>query len=101
MKYALLVAAALSLGACKKTRVKQCDDLVALGEKIEKCEKIPADSRQSVTSGIASMKKALKTLEDVGDQAPQSQLDSLGRTCQMQVDRIQKMYEKVAPECLK
>ena len=101
MKYAFVLAAALSLAACKKTRVKQCDDLLALGEKIEKCEKIPADSRKSMTSGIESMRKALKTLEDVGDQAPQSQLDALGRTCQQQVDQIQKMYEKVAPECLK
>jgi hypothetical protein len=99
MKRALLVA--LVLAACSKTKVKECDDLVALAEKIEKCEKIPAESRTQITTGIDQIRKALKMLEDVGDQAPREQLEALGKTCKMQSDRIREMYEKVAPECLK
>ena len=102
MKAALLVLlVASTLGACKKTRVKECDDLVALAEKIEKCEKIPPESRKAMTAGIEQIRSALKTLEDVGDQAPKEQLELLGRTCKGQVDQIREMYEKVAPECLK
>ena len=99
MKRALLVA--LVLAGCSKTKVKECDDLVALAEKIEKCEKIPADNRTQITSGIEQIRKALKMLEDVGDQAPKEQLEALGKTCKAQSDRIREMYEKVAPECLK
>ena len=100
----LLLALAVPLataGCGKKTKVKECEDLVALAEKIEKCDKIPEGSRKSITSGVQSIKSALKTLEDVGDQAPKEQLEMLGKTCQGQTDRIREMYEKVAPECLK
>jgi hypothetical protein len=96
----LLIAAIAALG-CSKTRVKECDDLVSLAEKIENCEKIPPESRKSITGGIDQIRKALKMLEDVGDQAPKEQLEALGQTCKTQGDRIRAMYEKVAPECLK
>ena len=99
MKRALLIA--LVIAGCSTTREKQCDDLVALAEKIEKCEKIPADSRKGITGGVEQIRKALKMLEDVGDQAPKEQLEALGQTCKSQSDRIRDMYEKVAPECLK
>ena len=99
MKRALLVA--LVIAGCSKTKVQECDDLVALAEKIEKCEKIPADNRAQITGGIEQIRKALKMLEDVGDQAPKEQLEALGKTCKSQSDRIREMYEKVAPECLK
>jgi hypothetical protein len=68
---------------------------------IEKCEKLPVESRQAISRGIDSIRNALKTLEDVGDQAPQSQLDMLANTCERQTKTIREMYEKVAPECLK
>jgi hypothetical protein len=100
MKRAIMIALVV-LASCSKTRVKECDDLVALAEKIEKCEKIPADSRANITGGIEQIRKALKMLEDVGDQAPKEQLEALGQTCKSQSDRIREMYEKVAPECLK
>ena len=99
MKRALLVA--LVLAGCSKTRVKECEDLVALAEKIEKCEKIPAESRQRMAGNIEQIRKALKVVEDVGDQAPKEQLETLGRSCRAQSDTVREMYEKVAPECLK
>ena len=91
----------VALVGCSKTRVKDCDDLVALAEKIEKCEKIPAESRKSITMGIDQIRNALKMLEEVGDQAPKEQLEQLGQTCKAQSDKIREMYEKVAPECVK
>jgi uracil phosphoribosyltransferase len=99
MKRAALIA--LVLASCSKTKVKECEDLVAVAEKIEKCEKIPAASRASITQGVGQIRNALKMLEDVGDQAPKEQLEMLGRTCKTQTDKIREMYEKVAPECLK
>jgi hypothetical protein len=99
VKRALLIA--FVIAGCSKTRVKECDDLVALAEKIETCAKIPADSRKGITAGVAQIRKALKMLEDVGDQAPEEQLEALGQTCKTQRERIRDMYEKVAPECLK
>jgi hypothetical protein len=107
MKRFLLIASIASIASliaapgCSKTRVTECDDLVSLAEKIENCEKIPPENRKSITGGIDQIRKALKMLEDVGDQAPKEQLEALGRTCKMQSDRIRGMYEKVAPECLK
>ena len=99
MKRALLLA--LMIAGCSKTKVKECDDLVALAEKIEKCENIPADDRKELALTVDTIRKALKVLEDVGDQAPKEQLEMLGRSCQEKSDRVRDMYEKVAPECLK
>ena len=99
MKRAVLIA--LVLVGCSKTKVKECDDLVALAEKIERCEKIPADSRKQLAVSIDTIRKTLKALEDIGDQAPKEQLEALGAACAAQSGRIRDMYEKVAPECLK
>ena len=101
MKHFLLVAAILIAGACSKTKVKECEALVSTAEKIEKCEKIPAENRADIKRGVEQIRTALKMLEDVGDQAPKSQLDMLAKTCQTQNDKIRELYEKVAPECLK
>ena len=100
MKRALLIALVLA-GCSKSTRVKQCDELLAVGEKIQNCETIPESSRGSIKTSMDSMRNALKMLEDVGDQAPKSQLEQLGQTCQRQLDKIREVYEKTAPECLK
>jgi hypothetical protein len=97
----VLVAIPLVAGCGKKTKVKECEDLVALAEKIQKCEQIPEASRTSISSGVASIKNALKTLEDVGDQAPKEQIEMLAKTCQRQVEQVRSQYEKVAPDCLK
>ena len=99
MKKVLL--AALLVAGCSKTKIKECEALVSTAEKIEKCEKIPADSRAEIKRGVVQIKEALKVLEDVGDQAPKDQLDMLAKTCQGQNDKIRELYEKVAPECLK
>jgi molecular chaperone DnaK (HSP70) len=104
MKHTLalfLVALPLVAGCGKKTKVKECEDLVALAEKIQKCDKIPEASRTAISSGVSSIKNALKTLEDVGDQAPKEQIEMLAKTCQRQVDQVRSQYEKVAPDCLK
>ena len=100
MRVALSIALVLAATGCKKTRVTECDDLLALGDKIQKCELIPEGSRQSIKTNMDQMRNALKMLEDVGDQAPKEQLESLGRTCKRQSDSIRKAYEKSAPSCL-
>lgn len=110
MKNNLFAAALISLGslgsltclaACSKTKIKECEDFVRTAEKIEKCEKLPASSREDMKQGIKQIKDALKVIEDVGDQAPKEQLEMLGRTCKSQHDTILRLYEKSAPECLK
>jgi hypothetical protein len=99
MKKLLLLL--LVVAACKKTKIPECEDLVKTAEKIEKCEKIPADKRAEIRTGTDQIRNALKLLEDVGDQAEQSQLDGLAKTCKQQNETIRDLYQKVAPECLK
>ena len=101
MKHILFIALLSSSLGCSKTKVKECEALVATAEKIQKCEKIPPESRKSIKDGVETIRSALKMLEDVGDEAPKEQLDMLAKTCQRQNDQIREMYEKVAPECLK
>src|SRR5262245_33004590 len=97
----ITMIAVFAIGCSSKTRIKECDDFVAVAEKLEKCEQIPAASRTSITCAVDQVRKMLKLLEDVGDQAPKSQLDTLAQTCRTQSDSIRKMYEKAAPDCLK
>jgi hypothetical protein len=98
MNRALLVL--VLFAGCKKTRVAECDALLVMFEKIEKCPTIPAEERKSLTTGLEAMRSALKAVEDVGD-PPKEQLDMLRGTCRSQRDSLREMYEKVAPECLK
>ena len=100
MKRALLLLVVFA-GCGKKTHIPECEALLKTAEKIEKCEKIPADKRDDIKKGTESIRKALKLLEDVGDQAEKSQLDGLARTCGDQNKMIVDLYDKVAPECLK
>lgn len=95
-----LLAALVLCAACSKTKIKECEEFVRLAEKIEKCEKLPASSRQSMTSAIKTMKGALKQIEDVGDQATKEQLDMLAGSCKRQHDNLVRLYEKSAPECI-
>ena len=67
---------ALVVAACSKSKVKECDDLIALGEKVARCEQISPASRKIVGESIDQMRKAMKVIEDLGDQAPKDQLDS-------------------------
>lgn len=104
MKHTLALVLAIStlgsVAGCKKNKVKECEDLVALAEKIQKCDKIPEASRTAISSSVSSIKNALKTLEDAGE-APKEQLDMLAKTCQGQVEQVRAQYEKLAPDCLK
>ena len=61
----------------------------------------PEGSRASIKSNMESMRNALKALDGAGGQVSKDQLDSLGQTCQRQLDQIRKVYERTAPECLK
>ena len=97
----LILLALLAAAACSKTKIKECEALVSTAEKIEKCDKVPAENRTQIKQGVEQIRTALKMLEDVGDQAPKDQLEMLARTCKEQNDQIRTMYEKVAPECLK
>lgn len=102
MKRALPVLVALGLIGCgKSTTVKQCEELVSVGDKISACATISASSRASIKSGMESMRNALEALDGAGGKVSEDQLDSLGQTCQRQLDQIRKVYEKTAPECLK
>ena len=102
MKRTLLVALVAfgGWGCGSKNKVKECDELVALAEKFQTCDKIPASTRDMVARGFESIRNALKMLEDAGD-VPKDQLDMLAKTCKSQVARIRESYDKVAPECLK
>ncbi len=99
MNKALLVV--LLAAGCSKTKIPECEELVKTAEKLEKCEKIPAENKKEISQGVKQIKSALKMLEDVGDQAEKSQLDTLANTCRDQNKSIRDIYEKVAPECLK
>jgi hypothetical protein len=97
MKKTLLFAALLSVGACKKTKIKECDDFMATAEKIQKCDTLPQSTRDSLAKALDTMRDGLKQ----ADGAPQSQIDLVARTCKDQHDTILRVYEKSAPECLK
>jgi hypothetical protein len=98
----LSILVALGLAGCSKTTtVKQCEELVSLGDKIGACATLPEASRTSIKSSMETMRNALKALDGAGGKVNQDQLDSLGLTCQRQLDQIRKVYEKTAPECLK
>lgn len=100
----LACALALVAAACgKKERIQECDAFVATIEKIEKCDKLDAASREQIKGSAETIKGALKMLDDLGGagEAPKDQIDQLRRTCKSQHDTVVELYGKVAPDCLK
>ena len=96
----------LSLGlatACSSKRIKECDDLVATAEQLEKCDQLDAASRADISTATKQIRGALKMLDDVGgaDKAPAEQIELLRTNCKSQNEMIRDMYAKAAPDCLK
>ena len=104
MKHLLLVGTVLlGLGACKKERVAECDAFLATAEKLASCEKLPADQRKQMEAPAAQMRQALKAIDDAGGigSAPKDMVETLRSTCKSQDDSVKKMFESIAPECVK
>ncbi len=103
MTRALLVAALLvSSAACSKKRIAECDDFVATSEKLSKCDKLPAEQRETVAAGAKQIKDMLKMADDAGgfDDAPKEVVDELRSTCKSMNNRVVAEMQKTFPDCL-
>lgn len=90
-----------AVGCGSGERIAECDGLLATVEKLAACEKISWTQRAALDQSRTSLVDALDRLEDVGTaRAPASVLDEARRTCSKQIEDIQRMYEKVAPDCV-
>ena len=104
---ALVAALAASLtgaaGGCGSgERIAECDALLTTVEKAASCPKLSWPQRTAIEASRAALADSLDRLEDVGPaRAPASVLDEARRMCSKQNEDIQRMYEKVAPECVR
>jgi hypothetical protein len=96
-----LACAALA-AACSGERIAECDALLATAEQVRACDRLEQGPRAQLEQSVRSIKEALDRLEDVGPgRAPAELLNETRRTCARQDAEIQKLYQKVAPGCLR
>jgi hypothetical protein len=83
-------------------RVAECDALLGTVQSAATCGKLDRAQRTQLDQAAQSIKDALDRLEAVGPgRAPAELLNEAKRTCAKQDDEIRRLYEKVAPECLR
>jgi len=89
----------LSLGACAKKRIPECDALAAKIEKISACPTIPTDQRASIIESAKTIRDSMQMIDDAGGvaKAPPDLVNSMHDTCKTQGAALDKMYA----DCLK
>jgi hypothetical protein len=89
-------------GGGREDRVTECDAMRATLEQIGACPRLPAAQRAQIDQAVRTIRDSLDRLEDVGpDRAPPDLLEETRRTCAKQDGELRRLYEKVAPECLR
>lgn len=97
-----LVLGLAVLAGCGDERIGECDALRATVEQVAVCGKLERAQRVQVDQAARTLKDALDRLEDVGlGRAPAELVNEARRTCVKQDEDLRRLYEKVAPECLR
>ena len=98
----LALIAALVAGCGSGERIAECDQLLAFAAKASACKKVDRAQRQQIDQAASTIRDSLDKLEDVGlDQAPPGAVTTTRQSCAKQAEDLRKMYEKLAPECVR
>ncbi len=83
-------------------RIAECDAMLATIERVGACGRLDATQRAQIDHAVRTIKEALDRLEDVGPgRAPAHLVDEARSTCAKEDAEIRRLYENVAPDCLR
>jgi len=92
----------VALAGCGGERLAECEALLSTARQVAACDQLDRAQRVQVDQAARAIDDALDRLEAVGPgRAPAALLSETQRTCARQDEEVRRLYEKVAPECLR